>query len=264
MIQSARAYLAEFAGTFAWVFLSAAVVLAEAAATVLGSPRPGLVGIALVVGLAYAGLLAVTVPLSGGFLNPAVTLALWVFHRLDSGRAVALAAVQFAGAAVAGLAVRALVNLREDALIAARLGTPHVNLDAFGTTRVGPAVLLQGMGIEAVLAFALVLAILATYFDPRSLQLLGGFARRWANVAVGLLLVAETLTAFSLTGAATNPARWLGTVIWEPTLPVLEARRPFADHAVYWVGPTMGALLAAILYHFIILPRTAAVQDERM
>src|SRR5690349_23291533 len=113
MIPSARAYLAEFAGTFAWVFLCAAAVLADAGAT-LGTPRPGLVGIALVAGFSYAGLLAVTAPLSGGFLNPAVTLALWVFHRLDSGRAVALALVQFAGAAVGGLAVRALVNVRED------------------------------------------------------------------------------------------------------------------------------------------------------
>jgi aquaporin TIP len=250
-----RAYIAEFAGTFAWGFISAAAVLADAVAPLVDAPRLGPVGVALVVGLAYAGLLAATVPLSGGFLNPAVTLALWVFHRLDTGRAVALAAVQFAGAAVAGLAVRGLLNLRQDAVVAARMGTPHLNLDALGATRVGPAVLVQGMGIEAVLTFALAFTILAVYFDPRTNRLLGGFARRWANVAVGLLLTAEVLAAGHLTGAATNPARWLGTVVWELTVPELEARRPLADHAVYWVGPTIGALLAGILYHYLILPR---------
>jgi aquaporin TIP len=249
-----RAYIAEFAGTFAWVFLSAAAVLADAVAPALGAPRIGLIGIALVTGMSYAGLLAATVPISGGFLNPAVTLALWVFHRLDTARAIALAAVQFAGAAVAGLAVRGLLNLRADAVIAARLGTPHLNLDAFGTSRIGPAMLVQGMGIEAVLTFALAFVILAVYFDPRTNELLGGFARRWANVAVGLLLCAEVLAAGQVTGAATNPARWFGTVIWEFTLPELEARRPLADHAVYWVGPTIGALLAGILYHYLILP----------
>ncbi len=249
-----RAYLAEFAGTFAWVFVCAAAVLADAVAPLVDAPRLGPVGIALVAGLSYAGLLAATVPLSGGFLNPAVVLALWVFHRLDTGRAVALAAVQFAGAAVGGLAVRGLLSLRPDAVVAARLGTPHLNLDAFGATQIGPAVLVQGMGIEAVLTLALVFTILAVYFDPRSNRLLGGFARRWANVAVGLLLTAEVLAAGRLTGAAINPARWLGTAIWEPTVPELEVRRPFGDHAVYWVGPTIGALVAGIVYHYLILP----------
>jgi glycerol uptake facilitator-like aquaporin len=249
-----RAFIAEFAGTFAWVFISAAAILADAVAPIVNIPRIGLIGIALAIGLSYAGLLAATVPLSGGFLNPAVTLALWVFHRLDTGRALALAAVQFAGAAVGGLAVRALLNLRQDAVIAARLGTPHLNLDAFGATHIGPGVLIQGMGIEAVLTFALVFVLLAVYYDPRTNRLLGGFARRWANVAVGLLLTAEVLVAGQLTGAATNPARWFGTVIWELTIPELEARRPLADHAVYWVGPTIGALLAGIIYHYLILP----------
>jgi glycerol uptake facilitator-like aquaporin len=249
-----RAYVAEFAGTLAWVFLSAGAILADALGPALDIPRIGLIGIALVVGMSYAGLLAATAPLSGGFLNPAVTLALWVFHRVDTGRAIALAAVQFAGAAVGGLAVRGLLNLRADAVIAARLGTPHLNLDAFGVSRIGPTVLIQGMGIEAVLTFALVFVILAVYFDPRSNEFLGGFARRWANVAVGLFLTAEVLVAGQLTGAATNPARWFGTVIWELTIPELDARRPLADHAVYWVGPTIGALLAGILYHYMILP----------
>jgi aquaporin TIP len=251
---SPRAYVAEFAGTFAWVFISAAAILADAVAPIVNIPRIGPIGIALVAGLSYAGLLAATVPISGGFLNPAVTLALWVFHRLDTGRALALAVVQFAGAAVGGLAVRGLLNLRLDAVIAARLGTPHLNLDAFGANHIGPAVLIQGMGIEAVLTFALVFVLLAICFDPRTNLLLGGFARRWANVAIGLLLTAEVLVAGHLTGSATNPARWFGTVIWEFTIPELEARQPLADHVVYWVGPTVGALLAGIIYHYLILP----------
>ena len=37
-------------------------------------------------------------------------------------------------------------------------------------------------------------------------------------------------------------------------VPELEVRRPLADHAVYWVGPTIGALLAGIVYHYLILP----------
>ena len=249
-----RACIAEFAGTFAWVFICAAAVLADAAAPILNLPRIGPIGIALVVGFSYAGLLAATVPISGGFLNPAITLGLWVFHRLDNGRAIGLAAVQFGGAAIGGLAVRGLLNLRQDVVVAGRLGTPHLNLEAFGVplpefrradpghghrSRADVRARLRGFGLS---------------ISTRSNKLLSGFARRWANVAVGLLLSAEVLAAGHLTGAATNPARWFGTVIWETTLPDLDLRRPFADHAVYWVGPTIGALLAGIVYHYLIFP----------
>ncbi len=261
MVSPARAFLVESAGTFVWVFLSAAAVLSQAAGDALGGPRPGLAGIALVAGLGYAGLLAVTVPLTGGFLNPAVTLVLWVFHRLDSGRATALAVAQFAGAIAAGMAVRALANLRPDVLVGAHLGTPRLNLAAFGREYVGPRVLIEGMGIEGVLTFAVVFTILVTYFDPRTAQLLNGFARRWANVAVGLVQVAVVLAGYNLTGAATNPARWLGTVVWAATVPELEARRPLADHSVYWVGPTVGALCAGIAYQYVVLPKSIRRQQ---
>ena len=258
---SARAYVAEFAGTFAWVFISAGAILADAVAPLVNAPKIGPIGIALVAGLSYAGLLAATVPISGGFLNPAVTLALWVFHRLDTGRALALAVVQFAGAAVGGLAVRAYLTCGSTPSL------PHDSARRISTSTLsGPPVSLphfdQGMGIEAVLTFALVFVLLAVCFDPRTNQLLGGFARRWANVAIGLLLTAEVLVAGQLTGAATNPARWFGTVIWEFTIPELEARRPLADHAVYWVGPTIGALLAGILYHYLILPSRSRDASE--
>jgi len=253
-----RAYLAEFAGTFAWVFLCAAGVMSDALAPFIDTPRIGNVGIAIVAGFSYAGLLAATVPISGGFLNPAITLALWVFHRIDSARAIGLAAMQFAGAAVAGLAIRGLLSTRVDAMIAGRLGTPHLNLEALGLTRIGPGALVQGMGIEAVLTFALTFVVLAVYFDPRTDELLGGFARRWANVAIGFLVTAEVLAAAHFTGAALNPVRWFGTVFWEFTIPELELRRPLADHAVFWIGPTIGALLAGIVYQYLVNPKRAS------
>ena len=55
-----------------------------------------------------------------------------------------------------------------------------------------------------------------------------------------------------LTGAAMNPARTLGTalVAGDPVL--------WSQHWVYWLGPVVGAVLAAVLYDALILqkPRT--------
>ena len=90
-----RAYLVELLGTFAVVFFGAGVVCVNyvttpsgqqpATANLLGM-QPGLVGIALAHGLILAVVLAVTVPVTGGYLNPAVSLMLWVFNRLSSRR----------------------------------------------------------------------------------------------------------------------------------------------------------------------------------
>lgn len=256
-----RAYLAELAGTFAWVFICAAAVMSDALAPYINTPRLGVAGIAIVAGFSYAGLLAATLPLSGGFLNPAITLALWVFHRIDTARAIGLAVMQFVGAALAGLAIRGLLSTRVDAMIAGRLGTPHLNLESLGIARIGPGALVQGMGIEAALTFVLTFVALAVYFDPRTNELLGGFARRWANVVVGLLVSAEVLAAYNFTGAALNPVRWFGTVFWEFTIPELELRRPLVDHAVYWIGPTIGALVAGIVYQYVIMPEFKSEKD---
>src|SRR5262249_45884713 len=77
--QLMRAYVAELIGTFALVFVGAGAVLVNAVATE-ANQQPGLVGIALAHGLILAVVLSVTLHVSGGFHNPAVTLMLWVFN----------------------------------------------------------------------------------------------------------------------------------------------------------------------------------------
>src|SRR5437660_1450633 len=110
-----RAYLIELLGTFALVYFSAGVVCVnhlttpgnqEIRSAALLPYQPGLVGIALAQGLILAALLTVTVPLSGGYLNPAVALMLWVFNRLDHVRLSWLIGAQILGAVLAGLCLR--------------------------------------------------------------------------------------------------------------------------------------------------------------
>src|SRR5260370_37875701 len=97
-----RASLAELIGTFALVFISAGSVYVSK----LTDGQFGHVGIALATGLVYAAALAFTVPVSGGYLNPAVTVMLWVFKRLDGGRAIGLVVVQVLGSVLAVLVLR--------------------------------------------------------------------------------------------------------------------------------------------------------------
>jgi aquaporin Z len=249
-----RAAIAELVGTFALVFVSAGIVLVtglDAVANGLGAWR--LTAIALACGCVYAGALALTLPLSGGYLNPAVTVMLWVFRRIDGFRACLLIALQVLGAFVAGLVLAFVSPARDDVLAATRLGTPHLNLEALGAAGITMGPLLKGIGIECVLSFILVFILFGLAFDPRMTRGPGGNPLRLTALWLGLVLTAVTFVGFRLTGAAVNPARWLGPALAELTVASLR-HDAFQDHAVYWIGPIGGALLAGWLYTALVLP----------
>ena len=271
MEKNLRAFLAELIGTFAVVFLAAAAVCGVQAGiqsgAVVPSPstgqlwqeflQPGLLVIALVYGLVYAVALAVTLNFSEGFLNPAVTLMLWVYKRLDGGKAIVFILVQILGAVVAGGLIRFVFP--NSVLVSASMGTTHLNYRVFGmgdAAEVGGWRLIPGITLEFGLTFILTFVIFGTIVDPRGRRSLAdGANRRLATLWVGLALFVITLAGFWVTGAAVNPVRWFGTCIWEKTITALQTAGPFRDHVIYWFGPVAGALAAGGLYTNLLLPK---------
>lgn len=240
-----RAYLIELVGTFLLVLFSAGTVCVAKMEAAKQLPV-GLVAIAVVQGAALAVILTVTTPVSEGCVNPAITLALWVTKRFDGARAFALILVQLIGAAFAGALLVLIFD--QHTLEEAYTGTPHLRafLDEGGKTTTGDW--LIGAVVEAVLTFLLTLALLTAMLDPRR--------QKHGPLIAGLALTAVVLLGYHLTGAAANPARWLGTAIWQKTVPTLETQPVFRDHLPYWMGPIVGALLAAIVYAEWLRPDT--------
>src|SRR3990167_1356579 len=78
-----RAYLAEFLGTFFFVFISSSIVLSDSFYN-----KAGIVGTFLGIGFCYTALIFASVHLAGGYLNPAVTMALWIGGKLSHIKAV--------------------------------------------------------------------------------------------------------------------------------------------------------------------------------
>ena len=83
----------------------------------------------------------------------------------------------------------------------------------------------QGVLMEAVLTFFLVLAVYGTAVDDR-----GPFAKT-AGLSIGLVWTFGILAAGPLTGAAMNPARAFGPMLGDGN---------WADWWVYWIGPIGG------------------------
>jgi aquaporin Z len=242
-----RASLAELIGTFALVFVGGGVVCV---ANLTSEPRLDATAIAFAEGLTLAVALTATLRGYGGGLNPALTLMLWVFRRIDGRKLIGFVVGQLIGALLAGLCLRLLFILPD--ATGHYLGTPH--LRAFAPNgAVTLAGIFSGIGVEIFFTCLVAFAFYATLLDRRSPPL-GG-------LMVGLAQTAVVLFGFRLTGGAANPARWLGTVVWEMTL--TQTTHPLADHTVYWVGPIVGALLGGFLYIFVMQPPEEEVRLEK-
>src|SRR5262249_1889948 len=123
-------------------------------------------------------------------------------------------------------------------------GTPHLTESLGQATR--PA-LLTGAGVETLLTFLLTFVIFATIIDPRAPKLSG----LGVGLTVGLALIALVRGGYPITGAAVNPPRAFGPFVWEYTI---HPANPQEHIFVYWIGPIVGALLAGLLYTYLILP----------
>jgi aquaporin TIP len=222
----ARRLTAEALGTFGLVFVGAAVVVVNG-----GFPNSGigLLGIALAHAVVLSVMISATMTISGGHLNPAVTVGLSVTRRIDVVSALAYIVAQSAAAVLAAYLVKLL--LPGQAVRDAMLGVPVI---------ASSVTLGQAIGMEAVLTFFLVSAVFGTAVSPD--------APRVAGFGIGLVLLFDILVGGPLTGAAMNPARAFG--------PALVAGE-WVGHLVYWVGPIAGGVVAALLWEYVLLPRAA-------
>lgn len=220
----AKAVIAELVGTFLFVFVGAGSVVTT---SFMHASTPLTVLIAAFGnGLGLALAITTVGHVSGGHLNPAVTIALWVSQRISSVLAVFYIVAQLVGGVLAGLALKAIFSYAIWAPV--HMGgaalAPQVS---FGT----------GVLIEAILTFFLVFAVFGTAVDPRHPQI-GGFG-------IGLVALVDVLVAGPLTGAAMNPARAFGPAV---------AANFWANHLVYWIGPILGAIIASLIYGYVLMP----------
>jgi aquaporin Z len=207
----------EFVGVFALIFVAAGGVAYATSA----------MDLAFANGLVIAVMVCAAGPISGGHINPAVTLGFLVTRRIEPLLAVVYWIAQFSGAVLAALLLKWL--LPSGVADQTSLGVPAVGA-GLGS---GKAVV-----IEAVLTFFLVWVVFATAVDPR------GTFKQIAGLAIGFVIAFDVLMAYRLTGGAMNPARAFG-----PQL----AGNHWAHGWVWYVGPFAGAVIAASLYELLYL-----------
>jgi MIP family channel proteins len=218
-----RPLVAEFIGTFFLCFACFGAIVTET----YRAGSVGLIGIAFAQGIALAVAVSATMNVSGGHLNPAVTLGLLSIGRIDLKGAGGYIVAQLLGAIAAAFAIKGLYP--EMAGLISAYGAPKLANDVS---------LVQGIVIEAIATFMLAFAVMGTAADAR--------APRMGGLFVGLTLFFCVLAMGNMTGGALNPARAFAPelVAWNWTGAV-----------VYWIGPILGAVLAAQVYERVLMEK---------
>ena len=214
--------LAELIGTFALVFIGAGAASIVGSAAGFGS----LSAVAFAHGLTLMVFICAYGRISGGHMNPAVTVGVLAVGAITAAEAVGYIVSQIVGGVAGAMLLRIVLGG-----VATGLGTPelaHGLVLGGATVSITPAI---GFVVEAVLAFFLVTVVLSTAVAGRAAHL--------APVAIGLTLVFNILMGGPLTGAAFNPARALGPMIVTGDL---------NDAWLYVLAPIVGAIIAAVVH----------------
>lgn len=211
----------EFIGTFALIFMGAGAIIQ--------TQGGNLVAIALAHGLAIGLLVAAGGHISGGVYNPALAIGLMAAGKLPYVRGALFIVAELLGATAAA------------AVLKATLPTSMVDAVKLGTPLPGPGIGMgQALVVEIVLTFFLMFVVFGVAVDKRGPASIAG-------LAIGLTITMDICMGGGISGAAMNPARSFGPML---------VQGEFTAAWVYWVGPIVGALIAALLYTFVMLDDT--------
>ncbi|KAJ2858915.1 glycerol channel [Coemansia aciculifera] len=234
----AAPYWAEFIGTLVLTVVGLGVTAQNLTSTTTSKTEA--LNSSLAWGLAVTLGIWTSEHVSGGHINPAVTLSRALFSGFPATRVLCYLASQTLGAFTGALLVwvnfgSALGDLPKD---------KGVHPAAFAFITAGDT--WTGLVGEATAAFIFVLAVFAITDNTSS-------AKNIAPLAVGLAFTAASLGVSSPLGLAVNPARDLGPRIFAALAYGLDV---FAEGSFYfWVplaGPIVGGAAGAFVYEWLV------------
>ena len=236
-----RAGIAEAIGVFMLTFVGGSAICMNAFMQLNSTGETaagfGLLGVALAHGLALMVAVYAFASRSGGHINPAVTIGLFVIGKIRANQMLTYVFMQLIGGVIGGLCVWAMFSMFKSN--APFLG--HLSYDAAALS------IPKAIGIEAMLTFVLMMTVLMTAVDAsRS-------ARQMFGLCIGMAVTFGILIGGPYTGAAMNPARYFGTAAVAGKVDQL---------LVYFVGPIAGAIIAALIYKLFLEDRSSDAATE--
>ncbi|CAA6669454.1 unnamed protein product [Spirodela intermedia] len=216
-----RAGIAEFVATFLFLYITILTVMGVKRSPSICS-SVGIQGIAWAFGGMIFALVYCTAGISGGHINPAVTFGLLLARKLSLTRALFYMVMQCLGAICGAGVVKGFQK------------SPYQQLGGGSNSIVG--------------TFVLVYTVFSATDAKRSAR--DSHVPVLAPLPIGFAVFLVHLATIPITGTGINPARSLGPLTIFP--PVDDPRRSSPAQWIFWVGPFIGAGLAAI-YHQVVI-----------
>ncbi|KAL2629087.1 hypothetical protein R1flu_013773 [Riccia fluitans] len=224
-----RAAIAEFMATLILVFIGVS--------TAVGNHRDspsgvGQLGIAWSFGATVFILVYCIAGISGGHINPAVTLGLFLGRRMSLFRALIYMVAQTAGGVCGAGVARGLHGYEFEAAG----GGANVLSRGISTG--------VGLGIEIVGTFILVYVVYSATDAKRNAQ--DSHVPVLAPLPIGLAVFVLNLGMIPITGCSVKPARSFGPAA------IYNGHKVWDDQWIFWVGPFLGAAAAAFYHQFVL------------
>ncbi|XP_050210090.1 aquaporin PIP2-1-like [Mercurialis annua] len=229
-----RALIAEFIATLLFLYITVLTVIGYKS-QVDGADPCGGVGI-LGIAWAFGGMIFVlvycTAGISGGHINPAVTFGLFLARKVSLIRALMYMVAQCLGA-ICGVG---LVKAFHSAYYKRYGGGANTLADGFSTG--------VGLGAEIIGTFVLVYTVFSATDPKRSAR--DSHVPVLAPLPIGFAVFMVHLATIPITGTGINPARSLGAAV------IFNDKKAWDDQWIFWVGPFIGAAIAAFYHQFIL------------
>jgi aquaporin PIP len=232
-----RALIAEFVATLLFLYVTILTIIgyshqSDPKAGGTDCDGVGILGIAWSFGGMIFILVYCTAGISGGHINPAVTFGLLVGRKISLIRAIFYMAAQSAGA----ICGTGLAKGFQKAYFDRYGGGANFIHDGYNK---GTA-----LGAEIIGTFVLVYTVFSATDPKRNAR--DSHVPVLAPLPIGFAVFMVHLATIPITGTGINPARSFGSAV------IYNDEKIWDDQWIFWVGPIIGATIAAIYHQYIL------------
>ena len=238
-----KKYVAEFFGTFILVFIGCGTAMLVGCDAENGS---GYLLTALAFGLAIVAMAYGFGNISGGHVNPAVSLAVFINGGMDAKDLCGYIVAQILGATAGSATLSAIFSLGGLVDMTEHLGCNAA--PAAASSPIAAAVL-----VEIITTCIFIVTILGVTSKKQSHGSFGG-------LIIGLTLVGLHIVSIGITGTSVNPARSLGPAI---VTAISGDTAGISDVIAFIIGPFLGAAIGAFLYKWLETPDASAAGAKK-
>ncbi|KAK6140218.1 hypothetical protein DH2020_026016 [Rehmannia glutinosa] len=228
-----RAVIAEFIATLLFLYITVLTVIGYKSQSVADEcGGVGILGIAWAFGGMIFVLVYCTAGISGGHINPAVTFGLLLARKVSLVRAILYIVAQCLGA-ICGCG---LVKAFQKAYYVRYGGGANSLADGYSTG--------TGLAAEIIGTFVLVYTVFSATDPKRNAR--DSHVPVLAPLPIGFAVFMVHLATIPITGTGINPARSFGAAV------IFGKDKAWDDQWIFWVGPLIGAAIAAIYHQYIL------------